>query len=127
MAFLSADLVHLGEGKPTGQIKIKNCGQTPANNVRVYGKLRVVPFVIEEARQFGQDVSSLVLRRLSHPHHQLKQPRLPIVLLRLRRLPSHCLLRHRPVAAVIECAKNVLHVSQRSIRFSKPRCPIFGL
>ena len=49
--------------------------------------------------------------------------------IRLRRLalPSWLLLRHRPVAAILERAKHRLHVGRRRIYFPKPSRPIVGL
>ena len=48
--------------------------------------------------------------------------------IRLRRLalPSWLLLRHRPVAAILERAKHRLHVGRRRIYFPKPSRPIVG-
>ena len=56
----------------------------------------------------------------------LDQPRLRIRLLRLR-LPRRRLLCHRPIAAVLERAKNRLHFGERSVSLSKPCRPIFWL
>jgi hypothetical protein len=63
VSYVSTDLIHLGAGEPTAQIRIKNSGQTPANKLVVYGRMALVAAVSREfeadAKRVGQNVGSL--------------------------------------------------------------------